>query len=225
MQKFVLIVAGGVGSRFKSETPKQFAKLHGRPVLMNTFEAFSFLDDLQFILVLPKNLIDDWKSHCQKHNFEIDHKIAEGGPKRFHSVKSGLSLVPDDCLIAIHDGVRPLVSKETIQRCFDLAQRKKSAVPVIPIHDSLRQLDGLFSKAVNRDEFKIVQTPQVFYASQIKKAYQQNFDLNFTDDVGVFESAGHRVYLTEGNPENIKITGPVDLIIAENLIGLQSGEE
>ena len=222
MQKFVLIVAGGAGSRFSSETPKQFAKLHGRPVLMHTFHAFSFLDDLRFILVLPKNLIDEWKSLCQKHGFKIDHKIAEGGPKRFHSIKSGLSLVPDNCLVAIHDGVRPLVSKETIQRCFDLAKRKKSAVPVAPVNDSLRQLDGLFSKAVNRDEFRIVQTPQVFYTTQIKKAYQQNFHLEFTDDASVFESAGHRIYITEGNPENIKITGPADLIVAENLIGLRA---
>ena len=220
MQKFVLIVAGGAGSRFSSETPKQFAVLNGRPVLMHTFRAFSFLDDLQFILVLPKNLINDWKSLCQRHGFEIDHKIAEGGPKRFHSVKSGLSLVPDDCLIAIHDGVRPLVSKVTIQRCFDLAERKKSAVPVVPVNESLRQVDGLFSKAVNRDEFKIVQTPQVFYASLIKKAYRQNYHLEFTDDATVFESAGHQVYLSEGNPENIKITGQIDLVVAENLIGL-----
>lgn len=223
MQKYVIIVAGGVGSRFNSDTPKQFAELQGKPVLMHTFEKFIFLDNVIFILVLPKLLIPDWQELCEKHHFTVEHQLADGGPKRFHSVKSGLNLVPENCLVAIHDGVRPLIFEKTIQRCFDLAERKKSAIPVIRFNESIRQVDGLFSKAVNRDEFRIVQTPQVFHSTLIKKAYRQNYHEEFSDDAVVFERDGNQLFLTEGNPENIKITESIDLEIAEKLIGLKRG--
>jgi len=218
MKKYVLIVAGGLGSRFGTDTSKQFAELNGKPVLMHTFDRFTILDDVNFVLALPKLLISGWQELCKKHNFTIDHKLAEAGPHRFHSVKSGLKLIPDECLVAIHDGVRPLVSEKTIQSCFNLAQKKKSAIPVIQLTESIRKVEGLFSKAVNRDDFRIVQTPQVFHASFIKKAYRQNYREEFTDDAVVFEKDGHQVYLTEGNPENLKITNTFDLRIAENLI-------
>lgn len=221
MQKYVIIVAGGVGSRYNSDTPKQFAELHGKPVLMHTFERFIFLSDVIFVLVLPRLLISDWQELCKKHHFSVEHQLADGGPKRFHSVKSGLNLVPENCLVAIHDAVRPLVSEKTIHRCFDLAEKKKSAIPVIRVNESIRQVDGLYSRAVNRDEFRIVQTPQVFHSSLIKKAYRQNYHEGFTDDAVVFERDGNQLFLTEGNPENIKITESIDLEIADKLIGFE----
>jgi 2-C-methyl-D-erythritol 4-phosphate cytidylyltransferase len=221
MKKYVLIVAGGVSSRFGSETPKQFAELKGKPVLMHTFDRFSFLNDVSFVLVLPKLLIPDWQELCKKHHFTVEHQHAEAGPKRFHSVKSGLKLVPENSIVAIHDGVRPLVSEKTIQRCFDLAEKKNSAIPLIRITESIRQVDGLFSRAVNRDEFRVVQTPQVFNSTLIKKAYRQNYHDKFTDDAVVFERDGNQVFLTEGNRENIKITEFADLEIAEKLLGLE----
>jgi 2-C-methyl-D-erythritol 4-phosphate cytidylyltransferase len=186
---------------------------------MHTFNSFGFLNDIGFVLVLPKLLIPIWLELCKKHHFTFDSQLAEGGPKRFHSVKSGLKFVPENCLVAIHDGVRPLVSEKTIQRCFDLAEKKKSAIPLIQITESIRKVDGLFSKAVNRDEFRIVQTPQVFYSTLIKKAYRQNFREEFTDDAVVFERDGNQVFITEGNRENIKITEATDLEIAEKLLG------
>lgn len=222
MQKIVLIVAGGVGSRFTTATPKQFALLNGRPVLMHVFDAFLFLNDVRFILVLPKTLVAAWRNLCTTHHFTLEHKITESGPKRFHSVKSGLKPVADDRLVAIHDGVRPLVSKATIQRCFQLAEKKGSGIPAVPIQESLREIKGVFSHAVNRDDFRIVQTPQVFHSSLLKKAYEQNYHEKFTDDAVVFENAGNQIFLTEGNRENIKITEPVDLIIAEKLISIKS---
>lgn len=218
MRKFVLILAGGEGKRFSSEIPKQFANLNGKPVLMHTFEAFSFLTNVSFILVLPKNLIGEWKQLCEKYNFTLKHQLAEAGPKRFHSVKSGLKFVPDECLVAIHDGVRPLVSKKVIENCYNMAKLKKSAVPVQQISDSVRQVDGLYSRPVSREDFRLVQTPQVFHSTLIKKAYFQNYSEEFTDDAVVFEKDGHQIFLTEGNPENIKITNTVDLRIAENLL-------
>lgn len=185
---------------------------------MHTFQAFSFLDDVKFVLVLPENEISNWKNLCQKHQFSIPHQIVEGGPKRFHSVKSGLKNIPDDVLVAIHDGVRPLVSQDTITNAFELAERKGNAVPSIPILSSIREVYGSINKHINRDNFRLIQTPQVFQSSQIKKAYQQVYRTEFKDDATVLESTGQQIYLCEGNPENIKITNPLDLTIAGNLL-------
>lgn len=218
MEKYVLIVAGGTGSRFGTEIPKQFVSLKGKPILMHAFDRFRFLNDVHFVLVLPKALIPDWQNLCEKYGFTLEHQLTEGGPKRFHSVKSGLKLVPENSLVAIHDGVRPLVSEKTIQQCFSLAEKKKSAVPVIQFTESLRQVDKLYSSSVNRDEYRIVQTPQVFHSTLIKKAYHKNFREEFTDDAMVFENDGNQVFLAEGNPENIKITTSTDLLIANALV-------
>lgn len=219
MQQYILIVAGGKGERIPSSVPKQFVELCGKPLLMHTMEAF--LNDTsnpEFIIALPQELIPEWKNLCQLHHFKIAHQIAEGGPKRFHSVKSGLKLVPEIALVAIHDAARPFVSKETIQRCFEMANRKGNAVPVVPFTESVREVSGVSSRVVARSKLRIVQTPQVFNSTQIKKAYRQNFSEEFTDDATVLEKAGFQINLVEGNPENLKITFPTDLQLAEFLL-------
>ena len=219
MQKYVLIVAGGKGSRFDSIIPKQFALLNGRPILMHTFEAFSFLENVQFVLVLADESVDYWKELCEIHQFKLPHQIASGGPHRFHSVKSGLRQIPNDALVAIHDSVRPLVSKTTILGAFEMAERKGNGIPTIAIHESVREIDGVFNKAVDRNKLQIIQTPQVFKSSDIKEAYNQNYQETFTDDASVAEQSGEQIYLTKGNPENIKITSQLDLVVAEKYMG------
>ncbi len=217
MDHYILITAGGKGQRIGQ--PKQFVELSGIPLLMYTFNAFAFMRYMaRFILVLPENEISYWKDLCLQHSFDIPHQVISGGPKRFYSVKRGLNLVPGDAIVAIHDGVRPLVSQDTIQRCFTLAERKGNAIPAIVVKESVRETDGPLNKPVNREKLRIIQTPQVFYSTLIKKAYHQNYREDFTDDASVLESIGQQIYLTEGNDENIKITTPADLIMAEALL-------
>jgi 2-C-methyl-D-erythritol 4-phosphate cytidylyltransferase len=217
MEKYVLIVAGGEGSRLPSGMPKQFIELNNLPLLMHTFRAFSFLD-ASIVLVLPENGISLWEELCQKHSFSISHKVVSGGPERFHSVKSGLKQIPDDALVGIHDGVRPMVSRDTIERAFDMAERKGNGVPAIPLRESVRETDHALNRPFDRKQLRIVQTPQVFFSTLIKKAYNCSFDERFTDDATVLEAAGFPINLTEGSEENIKVTLPVDLAIAEYLL-------
>ena len=219
MKKYVIIVAGGKGKRMETEQPKQFLEVGALPLLMHTFHAFSFLsDDIKFILVLPADAIEFWKQLCKTHDFAIPHQIAESGPKRFHSVKSGLKLIPDNALVAIHDAVRPFVSKQVITDCFTMAARKGNAVPVIPVSESLRELSGSLNKTIDRNNLRLVQTPQVFHSSEIKRAYQQPFNEAFTDDATVLERMGVQIHLVKGNTENIKITSPSDLLFAQAII-------
>ena len=219
MKKYVIIVAGGKGKRMGTEQPKQFLEVGGLPMLMRTFYTFSFLSEtVEFILVLPADAIEYWKQSCKTHDFVIPHQIAESGPKRFHSVKSGLKLVPDKALVAIHDAVRPFVSKQVIEACFTMAARKGNAVPVIPLSESIRELSGSLSKSIERNNLRLVQTPQVFHSSEIKRAYQQPFNESFTDDATVLERMGVQIHLVKGNPENIKITSPTDLLSAQAMI-------
>lgn len=218
MKRYVLILAAGEGKRMNAELPKQFIGLKGKPLLMHTFGAFCLFDDMEFVLVLNEHWIDTWKQLCQNHHFSIPHQVVEGGPMRFHSVKSGLKYIPDGALVAIHDGARPLVSKETIGRCFEMAVKKGNAVPTMSISESVREIDGALNRPVNRDKIKIVQTPQVFHSSFIRKAYNQPYNEKFTDDATVLESIGEQIHLVEGNPENFKITTVNDLIVAERLM-------
>ena len=219
MKKYVIIVAGGKGKRIVSEQPKQFLEIGGLPLLMHTFNAFSFLGNtIEFVLVLHANYINNWKELCKTHNFNIPHQIAEAGPKRFHSVKSGLNLVPANTLVAIHDAVRPFVSKQLIEDCFTMAERKGNAVPVIPVNESVRELSGTLNKTIDRNRLRLVQTPQAFHSSEIQQAYQQPYNESFTDDASVLEKMGKQIFLVEGNLENIKITLPADLIFAQALI-------
>ena len=212
MKKYVIIVAGGAGKRMNSVVPKQFLLLAGKPVLMHTIEKFyCYNNDIQIIAVLPNEQIDFWKTLCKKHKFTIPHKFTAGGASRFHSVKNGLNLVKTPSLVAVHDGVRPLVSVETIIRSFDAAEKFDAAIPVVSPVDSLRQVSDNKNIAIDRSDYRIVQTPQVFNAKLLKNAYLQDFDKKFTDDATVVEATGKAIYLTEGNPENIKITTEMDL--------------
>jgi 2-C-methyl-D-erythritol 4-phosphate cytidylyltransferase len=216
MKEVVVIVAGGSGKRMKSELPKQFIELLGRPILMHTLEQFyKYSPEIDIRLVLPKKEIDTWKNLVEEHNFSISHEICPGGASRFHSVQNGLDGLDTETLIAIHDGVRPLVSKETITKGFQTAHEKGTAIPVIDVHETIREINGNESKTVNRDKYKLVQTPQVFRAEVLLLAYTQSFREEFTDDASVVESMGKKIHLFEGNRENIKITAPNDLKIAE----------
>jgi 2-C-methyl-D-erythritol 4-phosphate cytidylyltransferase len=219
-KKYALIVAGGSGSRMKTPVAKQFLLLNGLPVLMHTLNQFHRYDPtMELILVLPREQFDYWKTLCTTYHFEVFHRLVAGGSVRFESVKNGLSAIHGDGLVAIHDGVRPLVSFQTIDRCMGMAGENGNAVPVMPVIESLRELDGDCSHAVNREKFVTIQTPQVFRISDIKEAYAQGYDPVFTDDATVLERTGAKINLVEGNRENIKITHPEDLVIAGAFLG------
>ena len=217
--KVVIIVAGGKGERMKAVVPKQFLEIKGRPILMYTLEVFHNFDpEIQIVLVLPADQIDVWKSLCKKHAFTLTHTIECGGSTRFHSVKNGLTAVSIPSLVAVHDGVRPLVSVETINACFDAASEYGTAVPVIDAIDSIRKITENGSVSANRSEYKFVQTPQVFDGELLIKAYRQDFSECFTDDASVVEAMGAKMHLVAGNRENIKITTEMDLILANQLM-------
>lgn len=218
--EYALIVAGGKGLRMGSELPKQFLPIGGKPVLMRTIEAFyAYNSEIQIILVLPCSQQPYWVDLCREHHFSVPHHIADGGETRFHSVKNGLSFVTTPGLVGVHDGVRPFVAGEVITRCYALAAEKKAVVPVIDVVETVRHLEDGGSVTVNRDEYKLVQTPQVFDADLLKQAYEQPYTTHFTDDASVVEALGSPVFLTTGNRENIKITTPFDLKIATALLG------
>ena len=220
MKRYAIIVAGGKGLRMNTGLPKQFIPINGKPVLMYTLEAFFRYDkNIDLIVVLPVSQQQYWRSICRQYKFVLPHKIADGGETRFHSVQNGLRQVPDveESLIAVHDGVRPFVSRETISEAFKRAKKCGSAVPVIDSVDSVRQLTGEGGVALDRSTLKMVQTPQVFKNDILKKAYLQRYISSFTDDASVVEKCGYLISLTKGNRENIKITTSFDLCIAEAL--------
>jgi 2-C-methyl-D-erythritol 4-phosphate cytidylyltransferase len=219
MKLYALIVAGGSGKRMGAEMPKQYLEIAGRPVLMHTLERFkAFSDSIEIIAVLPENQLRFWGDLQKKYSFNIPHTLVKGGKARFYSVRNGLKFIEDPGLVAIHDGVRPFVSIDTIRRCFETAERLGNAIPVIPPSDALRMVSEQGSKPVNRLLVRQVQTPQVFHSALIKKAYQQDYLPEFTDDATVLEKTGTRINLVDGNRENIKITTPEDLIISAALL-------
>lgn len=219
MKKFALIVAGGSGNRMKGTIPKQFIEVEGRPVLMRTFDAFYKYDSqIEFFLVLPKKQVQYWEELCEEHNFQLKYQVAFGGETRFLSVKNGLDLIEDDGIVFIHDGVRPMVSVQTIQNCFNTAVEKGNAIPVVPVSESVRYADKDGNKSVDRTKYFLVQTPQTFKVDLIQKAYQQNFSDSFTDDASVVEKLDETIHLVEGNRENIKITFSEDLIIVKSFL-------
>lgn len=224
LEKHVLIVAGGDGKRMGSKLPKQFLMLKGKPVLFHSFNSFLFLDEIKFTLVLKSGQLDYWKSICESTGFNILHNIAEGGPTRFHSVKSGLRNIPHNSLVLIHDASRPFVSKETIIRVIDMAALKGNAVPAIEVTDSIREVSPSNNRVINRNTLRAIQTPQAFHASLIKEAYNQTYEKKFTDDASVLEGTGVKINVVEGNTENIKISNPIDLVIGESVLirGLDS---
>jgi len=219
MHKYAIIVAGGKGERMGASTPKQFLELAGKPILMHTLEKFQdTIPLIKIILALPENQFDYWEELCYKHKFtNLPHQIVRGGETRFHSVQNALKLITEDGVVAIHDGVRPLVSNETIKRSFIEAEAKGNAIPVMEVVDSIRHFSNQTKKseAVSRSCYKIVQTPQCFNSELILKAYEQAYDNKFTDDATVVEKLGETINLVKGNKENIKITTEADLLIAE----------
>ena len=222
MNDYVIIVAGGKGLRMGGDVPKQFLPVGGRPVLMRTLERFhQYNIALKIILVLPKAQQDYWLQLCRQYEFHIPYRLADGGETRFHSVQNGLALIPDDAegVVGVHDGVRPFVSTEVIARCYETARKSGAAVPVTPVVESLRQLHGDdTSESVPRDHYRLVQTPQTFDIQLLKAANRQPYRDTFTDDASVVESYGHPITLVEGNRENIKLTTPFDLRIAQSLL-------
>lgn len=221
MRKYIIIVAGGKGLRMGGEIPKQFLPIGGKPVLMRTMEAFHAYDaEIQIVLVLPVAQQAYWKELCEQYAFTLPYRLADGGETRFHSVKSGLDTIPagEEALVGVHDGVRPFVSAEVIARCYAEAARVGAVVPVTDVVETVRHLeDGGGSTTVNRDEYKLVQTPQVFSLDLLKQAYAQPYVPAFTDDASVVEALGHEVTLVQGNRENIKITTPFDLVVARSM--------
>jgi 2-C-methyl-D-erythritol 4-phosphate cytidylyltransferase len=219
VKKAVIIVAGGSGSRMNAAIPKQFLLLNGKPVLIHTLEKFALFDSsMQVVLVLPENEFERWEAMKREFgNGGFDVQLAAGGTSRFYSVKNGLALVTAD-VVGIHDAVRPLVSIETIALAFGAAVSQGSGIPVVPLTDSIRRVEGDTSIAVSREDFRLVQTPQCFRTDLLKNAYQQAFLPHFTDDASVVEANGIAITLTEGNKENIKLTTPSDMVVAEALM-------
>ena len=217
---YVIIVAGGKGLRMGGEVPKQFMPVGGLPVLMRTMMRFrEYSPDLHIILVLPKAQQEYWRSLCRQHQFNMPYLLAQGGRTRFHSVQNGLMLIPDDArgLVGVHDGVRPFVSVEVIGRCYEAARKAKAVIPVTPVVETLRHIPT--QKNVLRSDYCMVQTPQVFDIQLLKEANRQPYQDSFTDDASVVEACGHEVAMVDGNRENIKITTPFDLKIAESFLG------
>ena len=230
---YVIIVAGGKGLRMGSDIPKQFLPIGGKPVLMRTLERFrAYSEALQIILVLPEAQQDYWQKLCQQYEFQVDYQIANGGQTRFHSVQNGLALIPDDAegVVGVHDGVRPFPSIEVIHNCYETARTAKAVIPVIPIVETVRQIllnnpntpSNSGSITVPRNQYRLVQTPQTFDIQLLKAANRQPYNDGFTDDASVVESYGRQITLVEGNRENIKITTPYDITVAEAIINSQS---
>ena len=222
MKRTALIVAAGSGSRMGGDMPKQYLPLKGKPVIVHTLEKFRQFDPrMKIVVVVARAHQELWEQIARSYVIAGDISLATGGASRFDSVKNGLDLINEECLVGIHDAVRPLVGKDTLERCYDAAEIEGSGIPVLGMDDSIRMLDGQGSSLpMDRSRLKRVQTPQVFRSGQIKEAYQQAFNPGFTDDASVYETCFGQLTLVEGNPENIKITTPMDLKLAELLMGL-----
>lgn len=218
MQKFAVIVAGGSGSRMQSDVPKQFLNLAGKPVLFHTIEAFQdSYADLYIKLVIPSNQFDMWASLSKQFNFDFSGELIAGGPTRFHSVQNGLlAITAEQGLVAVHDGVRPLINKSTIHKAFDKANDAGTAVVSVPLKDSIREVkpDGTNFSAF-REAFRMIQTPQIFRLDWMRNAFQTDWLPEFTDCASVLEHAGYPIHLVDGDYTNIKITTPEDLFLAE----------
>lgn len=220
--KAAIIVAGGVGFRMGTTIPKQFLLLSGETVLAYSLRAFHGFDkNMRLIVVLPKENIDLWRELSAELALKIPHEIVAGGEERFYSVQRGLEHIKSEELVAVHDGVRPLVSQQTIARVFDAAAEHGAAIPTVPVVDTLRQLSDSGSQWVDRAKYIRVQTPQCFRTEWLREAYAQEFSPDFTDDASAVESCGYKMHLVDGNPDNLKITGPEDLHMAEALLAQQ----
>ncbi|MBL7962684.1 MAG: 2-C-methyl-D-erythritol 4-phosphate cytidylyltransferase [Flavobacteriales bacterium] len=219
MHRSTIIVAGGSGKRLGGPVPKQFQTVKGRPLLMWTIEAFHRFDPaMPLIVVLPQEHFDIWKALCMGHRFMLPHEVVAGGAQRWHSVKAGLEKVEGIGLVAVHDGVRPLVSEALIARCFDAADRHAAAIPTVPVVPSIRETTADGSRALDRAKLLAVQTPQCFHTDLLRKAFEQAFDSSFTDEASLVERLGVKVALVEGEENNIKVTTAMDLRIVELIL-------
>lgn len=220
VQEYAIIVAGGKGTRMKSQTPKQFLELDGLPVLVHTIEAFyRYSEAIKVILVLPADDIITWESLCVAYNYNRQVVLTVGGDTRFQSVKNGLERIEGNTgLVAIHDGVRPLVSQDIVGASFRLAAVHGSAVAAVRLKESIRKTDQDTTIAVDRSDYRLIQTPQSFDLAVVKKAYQIKEEPSLTDDASVVERSGHAISLFEGSYSNIKITTPEDMVVAEALL-------
>lgn len=219
MRQYAVIVAGGSGSRMKSDRPKQFLELMGRPILVHTVEAFlAALEDPVVVLVLPEAHLDEGRSLMRRHFPAGDIRFVVGGEQRFHSVQRGLAEVEGPGIVHVHDAVRCLVTPALIRRCAEHASEWGSAVPAVPVRDSMRMLGGEGPVAVDRERLRAVQTPQTFRSDWIREAYTQPYEPSFTDEATVAERKGFRIELVEGEETNIKVTFPLDLLVAERIL-------
>ena len=220
-KNYLILMAGGSGTRMGAPIPKQFLELGGRAILHATLERFcSAIPDIKVVTVLPEAHIPFWRHYCAERNVLVPQVLVTGGITRFHSVRNGLAAIPDDAegVVGIHDGVRPFPSVEVIRACYETARTAKAVIPVVPVVETVRHIvAGGKTETVDRADYRLVQTPQTFDIQLLKQAYAQPYRDCFTDDASVVESAGHEVTLIEGNRENIKITTPFDLRIARIL--------
>lgn len=218
--EYIIIVAGGKGLRMGGDIPKQFLPICGKPVLMRTIERFrEYSKEIKVILVLPEAQQEYWRNLCEEYQFKEEYTLANGGETRFHSVQNGLNMIPDTAegVVGVHDGVRPFPSVEVIKRCYETAKTAKAVIPVTPVVETLRHVKE--KRNVLRSDYRLVQTPQVFDIQLLKRANKQEYKESFTDDASVVEGIGQEVTMVEGNRENIKITTPFDIKIAEAIIG------
>ncbi|HRN54958.1 MAG TPA: 2-C-methyl-D-erythritol 4-phosphate cytidylyltransferase [Agriterribacter sp.] len=220
MKKYAVIVAGGNGTRMGGLVPKQFLQLKGRPVVWHTLETFlRAFDDLRIILVAPSGFMEEGRQLVQQTTAPLRIQVVAGGATRFHSVQNGLKKIDETSVVFVHDGVRCLVTENLIRRCYYQALDKGSAIPAVAVSDSIRMKEGNGTRPVNRSLLLAVQTPQTFRSEIILPAFEQPYSEAFTDEATVAETAGHEVFIIEGEKENIKITLPADLVIAEQLFG------
>lgn len=219
MKKYAVLVAGGNGSRMKSDVPKQFMLLKNKPLLVYTIESFLQADvEINIILVLPEHHLETGKEIVTQFFNGKEIIITSGGTTRFHSVKNGLMQIQEDSIVLVHDAVRSMVSVDLIQRSLNEVINKKAIIPAISSKDSVRLLDGEKNKSISRESVMLVQTPQTFFSNDLKKAFEVEFNDSFTDEASVMEAAGHQIYIIAGDENNIKITHPIDLIIAEKIL-------
>ena len=221
--KYAIIVAGGSGIRMQSALPKQFIEIGGLPILMRTIKAFhQYSKDIDIILVIPEAQFALWHDLVDKHNFNIACQLVKGGETRFESVINGLQVIEEEGLVAIHDGVRPFITSKIIDQCYKSAENYGSGVAAVIPKDSIREVTEASSNSLDRNNYRLMQTPQTFKLSIIKQAYMATNDLGFTDDASVVERAGHKISLVEGDHSNIKITTPEDIKIAQALLEIDS---
>lgn len=223
-ERYVIITAGGMGTRMEAHKPKQILEISGKPILSYTFNLFRSLPfDVKIVLVAHPDIRNFWLEYCEKERIDLRYVLAKGGMTRFHSVKEGLRFVPDNAIVAVHDGVRPFVSKEMVTSMFEMGEKHPAVIPILPIVDSIREMDAAGEcVVVERSRYRIVQTPQIFHSELLKRSYQRPFSPEFTDDASVIEKIGVPLTFVQGEKFNIKITTPEDLVFAEMILQMRN---